>query len=111
MADACNPVQRNLYPRRDGTRFTPEYQTGHGGSTYNDSLRKLSWSVPTDVTPIGQRSAGVQLPELEEVHVRATTPLFVHVPARALARATGVSQSEGCKRHSHAASSQPPTHI
>jgi len=78
MADACNPVQRNLYPRRDGTRFTPEYQTGHGGSTYNDSLRKLSWSVPTDVTPIGQRSAGVQLPELEEVHQYKLGTHFLH---------------------------------
>ena len=77
MADAVNPVQRNLYPRKDGTRFTPEYRNG-GGAKYNDSLSKLSWPVCTDVTPIGQKSAQVQLPELSEVYKYKLGTHFLH---------------------------------
>ena len=42
MADACTAGQRNLYPRKDGTRFTWDYRDGRG-MTYSESLKKLSW--------------------------------------------------------------------
>ena len=40
MADAANAVQRNLYPRKDGTRYTSDYRNGSGVS-YSESLRCL----------------------------------------------------------------------
>ena len=56
MADACNAVQRNLYPKRDGTRFIKDYRNGDGRA-YGDYMRQVSWPIPTDVPPIGQASA------------------------------------------------------
>jgi hypothetical protein len=66
MADAVNAGQRNLYPRRDGSRYSLEYRDGRGYS-YVDQQRQLSWSVPTDVPAIGQHSALTHLPELRQV--------------------------------------------
>ena len=67
MADACNAVQRNLYPKRDGTRFIKDYRNGDGRA-YGDYMRQVSWPIPTDVPPIGQASAPLLIPELKEVH-------------------------------------------
>lgn len=51
MADAVNPVQRNIYQRRDGTRYLMEYRHGDG-MKYAKSLKGLSWPVKYDVLEI-----------------------------------------------------------
>ena len=77
MADAVNAIQRNLYPRADGTRFTREYRDGRGVD-YNESLRGLSWSINTDVTPIGQKSSSTHLPEIADVFQFKHGTHFLH---------------------------------
>lgn len=67
MADAVNAAQRNLYPRHDGTRYAAAYKDGRG-MVYNESLRKLSWPVCTDVPGVGQRSSTAQIPVLKKVY-------------------------------------------
>jgi len=52
MADACQPMQRNLYQ----TKFAHlEYRNGQG-IAYDEHLRSLSWSVSDDVPAKAQKS-------------------------------------------------------
>ena len=77
MADAANAGQRNLYARKDGTRFSGDYRDGKG-RPYADSLRKLSWPVPSDVPSIGQESAVIQMPKLKVSHNYTPAAHFLH---------------------------------
>lgn len=56
MADACQPMQRNLYQ----TKFAHlEYRSGEG-IPYDEQLRHLSWSVSDDVPAHAQKSRANQ---------------------------------------------------
>jgi len=77
MADACNAVQRNIYPRHDGSRYAPFYRNGQG-QNYSESLRKLSWPVPSDIPAIGQKSAVLHLPEVKHIHHWTDGEQFLH---------------------------------
>jgi len=77
MADAVSAAQRNLYSRRDGSRFTGDYRDGNG-TPYSEALRALSWPVSTDVPGIGQESTNVHFPELEHVYGLRNGHLYLH---------------------------------
>lgn len=66
MADAVNAGQRNLYPRKDGSRYSLDYMDG-AGLNYSGQQFKLSWGVSTDVPAIGQTSSMSKLPEVKAV--------------------------------------------
>ena len=67
MADAVNAGQRNLYPRHDGSRYSLGYRNGLG-QDYTEAMRRLSWSVSSDIPAIGQKSADLHLPEVKQVY-------------------------------------------
>ena len=77
MADAANAAQRNLYPRHDGTRFTPDYRDGNGTS-YDNQMHNLSWPVNTDVPQIGQNASKSHLPQLRQIHGLTPGTLYLH---------------------------------
>jgi len=77
MADAVAAAQRNLYPRKDGSRCAPEYRDGRG-VPYAEALRSLSWPIATDVPSVGQRSAVLHLPEVRHVHGVQQGQMYLH---------------------------------
>lgn len=97
MADAVNAGQRNIYPRHDGSRYAAGYRNGLG-QEYSESLRKLSWPVPSDIPAIGQRSAVVHLPEVKHIHSWSDGEQFLHPTQYAKLRHTdhlSFSKSQG----------------
>lgn len=45
---------------------------------YSEALRKLSWSVGTDVPGVGQHTASIQLPTLKSVYGLTNSQLYLH---------------------------------
>ena len=76
MSDAANAATRNLYPRAGGQNPL-EYKNG-SGKTYNEQLVKFSWSTPESIPAIGQKSAGLDLPELREHHGFNNAQHYLH---------------------------------
>ena len=76
MADAVNAQQRNLYPRKDGSRYTMEYSNVR--NNYSEALRKLSWTNPVDVPAIGQESAATHKSKLNAVYGFTDGLHYVH---------------------------------
>lgn len=65
MADPVSTVQRIMFPKTGSG--SAEYLDGNG-KPYSEQLRRLSWTVATDVPAIGQFSATLELPVLKEVY-------------------------------------------
>ena len=74
MSDPATNVVRQMKAHNTGK---VEYTDGNG-IPYSESLRRLSWSVQTDIPAIGQFSSAIQLPLLKEAYGLKDGVHFLH---------------------------------